>query len=163
MTTGAISHYFRSKEDIINYTFKTRTQSALDQIAERAQGVAPGLERLRIALKYMLPISGDTHGPQGTAGAIVSYWGLAVSEPRFRDMHQASYARWYELLTVYLEEARERGLVRPAIDISLTASRLMTLADGIVVADAIEPSRMTQPMALRIIEEEIESLQTPAA
>src|SRR5262245_16977557 len=52
---GSLTHYFRTKDDLIGFAFQHVSQVAFQGIEERVEKATPGIERLRISLESLLP------------------------------------------------------------------------------------------------------------
>jgi AcrR family transcriptional regulator len=147
-TTGSVTHYFSNKEELISFTFDLVTKGAFEYIESAAMRAKPGLPRVRITLERMAPtlFSGSDSG-----SAVLSYWGLAVSEPMYAHLHRKSYAIWEAMLRRFLREASGLGQLSANLNLDFEASILMTFVDGLVVGGVLEPRRVTRAASRRML------------
>lgn len=155
-TTGSVTHYFSNKEELISFAFERKTTLAFDDIASATMRASPGLPRVRITFERMTPLlaSGGS-----TGSAILSYWGLAVSEPLYAEMHRKSYAIWERMIERFMLEAAELGQLAPDVDVRFEISILMTFADGLLVGGVLEPKRITRASSRRLLDEMLARLE----
>ena len=103
-TTGALSHYFRDKDDLIMFAFRLSNQRFGERLGQRLEGLS-GLAAVRTALLEVLPV-----GAQRVISAIwLSFDARAVTEPELAVSHRARYRGWLELLLPLLEQAAAEG------------------------------------------------------
>ncbi len=149
-TTGAIAHYFSNKEELISFTFETKTNAVFASIESEARRKPPGLPRLRAALARMAPVLASTSNHGGAA--TLSYWGLAVSNPLYARLHKHSYRRWRGIVHGYMLEAIALSHLPADCDAEIEASLLMTLVDGLLVGATLEPTRVTAKSGARMLD-----------
>jgi len=161
LSIGSVTHYFVTKDDLLGFAFQRVSELAFDGIEKAVVTAAPGWERLKLSLERMLPGSGRK------AGLLVSlsFWGHAVTNPALGEIHRTAYARWRGYVRRYLKEAIDLGQVDPALDVDATVVALVSLVDGLLVAQSLEPKRFLKISAVKVFElmaDRILGLRTPA-
>jgi AcrR family transcriptional regulator len=159
-TTGSVTHYFSNKEELISFAFERTTAVAFEDIESATSRVEPGLARVRLALERWTPLLASS-GSSGTA--VLSYWGLAVSEPMYAQLHEKSYVIWEAMLGRFILEAIDLGQIAHDVDVQSETRILMTFADGLLVGGVLEPKRVTRARSRRLLEAMLTRLQRPAA
>lgn len=148
LTTGAVAHYFKTKEALIAHAFEVKTGEAFIAIDAKVARLKPGIDRLRVVLELMTPALARPRKDEG--GAIVSYWGLAVQQPLFSELHRALYARLRSTLRQHLAEAFAE--TNPTLDLDLEVNLLVAFMDGVQVGSTLEPSHITRNAARKMLE-----------
>jgi AcrR family transcriptional regulator len=159
-TTGSVTHYFSNKEELISFAFERTTAGAFEDIESATSRVGAGLPRVRIALERWTPLLASSGS---TGSAVLSYWGLAVSEPMYAKLHQKSYVIWEAMLERFMLQAIELGQIAPDVDVQSEIRILMTFADGLLVGGVLEPKRVTRAKSRRLLDAMLNRLQRPAA
>lgn len=159
-TTGSVTHYFSNKEELISFAFERTTAIAFEDIESATTRVGPGLPRVRIALERWTPLLASSGS---TGSAVLSYWGLATSEPMYAQLHQKSYVIWEAMLERFMLEAIDLGQIAHNVDVQSEIRILMTFADGLLVGGVLEPKRVTRARSRRLLEAMLTRLQRPAA
>jgi AcrR family transcriptional regulator len=159
-TTGSVTHYFSNKEELISFAFERTTTASFDDIESATTRVGPGLPRLRIALERWTPLLASSGS---TGSAVLSYWGLAVSEPMYAQLHQKSYLIWEAMLERFMREAIDLGQIARDIDIQSEIRILMTFADGLLVGGVLEPKRVTRARSRRLLDAMLTRLRRPGS
>lgn len=148
LSIGSVTHYFVTKDDLLGYAFQRVSEIAFDNIEKAVAAAPPGRERLKITLERMLPGAGRK------AGLLVSlsFWGHAVANPALGEIHRTAYARWRGYVRRYLKEAIELGEVDPSLDVDATVTALVSLVDGLLIAQSLEPKRFLKTSAVKVFE-----------
>jgi AcrR family transcriptional regulator len=152
-TTGVVTHYFRSKREIIGY--------ALDLLERRARSrprrPAPeGLPALRSAVLDMLPLDTETT----TANRVwVSSWDHALADPQFQRDHARRYSDGVERLDEHVRAAQARSEVR-AGDTRSMATKLHCFALGLIVQGVLDPDRYPADRQIELLDDYLETLRS---
>lgn len=154
-TTGVVTHYFRSKREIIGY--------ALDLLETRSRTrprrpAADGLPALRSAVLDMLPLDPEST----TANRVwVSSWDHALADPQFRRDHARRYAHGVARLDLLIRAAQERSEVR-AGDARSMAIELHCFALGLIVQAVLDPDQYPAHRQVGLLDGQLERLmETP--
>lgn len=137
VTTGAVTHYFESKDDVL--------LAALERVAERlfaraGQGEA-GSHATLAHLFETLPLD-----PQALAEWKVwlAFWGRAAFVPRLSAVHRACYEQIEIALAAWVGGDREVARLR--------AAAIIAAVDGVGVRAALEPDRWPAERQRRLLE-----------
>jgi len=132
-TTGVVTHYFRSKREIVSY--------ALDLLEKRSASrprtpTSDGLPALRSAAMDMLPLDADSM----TANRVwISSWDHALADPQFQRDHARRYADGVERLAQFIRVAQGRGEL-VAGDAHAMATEVHSFALGLIVQAVLDPA-----------------------
>ena len=126
ISLGVLSHYFASKDDILQDAHRAAYDRTLERVVERTRTVH-GLDALRTALLEALPLDDERILEARVDVALV---GAAVTDDTIRTTRTESADTLRRLVLGCLAEARERGELRPDTDDSLTADECAVLIDG---------------------------------
>lgn len=152
-TTGALSHYFRDKHDLVMFAFQLSSQQFTERVNGKLQGIA-GLLAVRTALHEVLPI-----GDQRVISAIwLSFDARAVSEPDLAVEHRLRYRGWRERLMVLLKEAVYAGEIDDALDLEVEAEVLTGFALGVSLQALIDPERFTPERLTTLVNAKLAAL-----
>lgn len=127
VTTGAVTHYFESKDALLEATLTELADRLCERLAEAPKGrVAPD-DLVEFCLS-ILPV--DEENRQGWRSWL-SFWGRAIVNPRLRRLHQRAYARFTANLAPVsgANAARARDL----------ADAIIAVVDGIGIRATLEP------------------------
>lgn len=127
-STGTIHYYFKTKEDVLEETFRFMAEEARRRSDEALAGVEDPWHRL-VALI-------DAHLPRGAVRKEwviwLQLWNEALVSKSLRSLNKASYSGWIDLMEGIVRDGQERGAFRP-IDAHDFVMRLLTMMDGLVI------------------------------
>ena len=144
-STTIVSHYFRSKLDMLLFTHQTvrlRAESLLEQAIARRSSLFK-------ALSALLPMSEPRKKDWNTWFA---FWGMAPADPRVTaEWHQGS-SRAHILFEQLIRAAQARAEVDAGIDAAAAANMVQAMINGIAslwVQDRAAFNRTKQAELLR--------------
>lgn len=134
-TTGAVTHYFPSKDEVLLAALGHAVARTAARIRDR---VARDPDDLQGVLEETLPL--DRLRRQEWR-VWIDFWGRAAHDERLDSEQQARYRSWHRILAGVLE----RGVAGPAAarEPALAAHDLMALVDGIGVRALVDPRHWT--------------------
>ncbi len=141
-TTGLLTHYFRTKRDLVAY--------ALDLLERRTAArprrtAGPGVSAVRAALLDILPLTDEA---TDSNRVWVSSWDTALADPELGADHARKYARSRDKLRDLIAEAQRLGELSPG-DPARIAAGAQAFVLGLVVqalldAPAFPPHRQVE-------------------
>jgi AcrR family transcriptional regulator len=138
-TTGLLTHYFRSKQELVQHALEVVHERTAPRMAAAGEGVG-GLEGLRLRLRAVLV---DDAEAAVLSKVWVGFWDLALADAELGRAEAARYERWRERLRPLVDEAVERGeLAGRWTDQRETAVDILTaFTHGLVVQALFDPDR----------------------
>lgn len=144
-TTGVVTHYFRSKHEIVSY--------ALDLLEKRStarprRSAPDGLPALRSVVMDMLPLDAES----ATANRVwLSSWDHALADPQFQQEHARRYADGVERLAGLILTAQERDELPPG-DARSMATELHSFALGMIVQTILDPAAYSTDRQIELLD-----------
>ncbi len=154
---GVITHYFRDKDELVASAFEWLAAQSFAGLERTLAGAAPGLPRLRAALEFMVPQSGERSYP----AVWLSLWSGAMHNPKLADVHRRYYARWRRILgrcvaeAVHSREVMAPPNARDAIDL------LAAGVDGLWLAVTFESARFGPARRRRLVQQLLAAVLQP--
>jgi AcrR family transcriptional regulator len=145
-TTGLVTHYFASKDEILVAALR-RVHVAAGERMARHLGQDGGLKALEAVLLEALPMSVESVLEWRVW---MTFWGQALSGDTLVAEQARRYREWRQLVQGLLRSASARGELRPRIDVARTTDEIVALVDGLGIQASLEPRRLT-PARLRSI------------
>lgn len=131
-SSGVLAHYFADKAELM----ASAMLAAHAEVHVRLDAELAGLASVR---QYMLECLPLDERRRFLAVVEASFWGQAVGNPRLVDVYAGEVAGFRGRLRVRLEEARERGELRPGVDVEAVVHELHVLNDGLSIQAALYP------------------------
>ncbi|MDP2258432.1 MAG: TetR/AcrR family transcriptional regulator [Caulobacter sp.] len=154
VTTGAVTHYFASKDDVLEAAMAEVVRRILDRQADQALGREPVPSLIEAAAAF-LPLDEERLRDWRVWFA---FWGRAAVDARYRALHRSYYADITVSLTRSLTQLRDAGRLRDRADPAILADAVIAAVDGIGVRATHEPDNWPparQVATLRLLLEPI--------
>ena len=136
-SVGVLNHYFRSKDQLLAFTFEWLAQQTFTELDRTLAVTPPGLARVRAALEFMVP---SAAAPSFIA-IWVGLWSGATRNPALARIHRGYYTRWRRRLRLLLREAVRRGEIAAPPSLPLAVDLLTAGIDGFWIGGSFEPRR----------------------
>jgi len=123
-STTVVSHYFRTKLDMLVFTHRiarARAEALVDEAVRRSQPLVETLERL-------LPISDERWRDWHTWFA---FWGMAPAEPLVSAEWEEGTSNAHSLFLRLIENAKQSGDFPANIDSAVAATHVQVFVNGI--------------------------------
>ncbi|MEM9304280.1 MAG: TetR/AcrR family transcriptional regulator [Pseudomonadota bacterium] len=153
-TTGVVTHYFHSKEELILF--------ALHQVTERLQRImgtltaqTEGAARLVAMLTAFLPVDRER---EEILRVWVAFLGYAVGREALMGEHQHSAGSLRQAIIQELEALQQTHVVRADIVPSSTANVLLALANGVALDTLLQAQSLSVKQQREAIEEQVQAL-----
>ncbi len=128
-TTGALTHYFQSKDQLLVQASELSARLVRQRMAN-AETMTPALEAIRQVVAMALPITAER---RSTWKIWVGFWERSSYDADVARTMRDRYVEWRERLGRLLKRAQAEGDVSADIDIAQAATALVALVDGIGV------------------------------
>ncbi|MBW5423895.1 TetR family transcriptional regulator [Streptomyces sp. BG9H] len=150
-TTGLLTHYFRTKGDLVAY--------ALDLLERRTEArprraAGPGTSAVRAALLDILPLTPEA---TGSNRIWVSSWDTALADPGLRADHARKYARGRDKLRDLIVEAQRLGELSPG-DPDRIAAGAQAFALGLVVQALLDAPAFPPRRQIELLDDHLAAL-----
>jgi AcrR family transcriptional regulator len=156
-STGRLSHYFASKDELLAYAIGHAGRQ-MQQRFDRRLAHARGLAALRAVLGEVAPA--DRRRREEWLFWI-AFWGRATGEPSLALAQRRRHRAFRDVLLGCLEQARSAGEIDPSLDLAREASAIAALAWGIGVLATFEPRAFTRADFDRELDERVARLRSP--
>ncbi|CAM3774012.1 HTH-type transcriptional regulator BetI [compost metagenome] len=158
-TTGAVVHYFRTKDEVLLYALDHLITGMVEEVTECLEGVE-GIARLECILHASLPL--DEAGE--TAWRIwLAFLRTCVGNEKLGAEHQRRYAFMRSALVDELTRLQAQKAIRAGLDLKLEADAMVALADGLGVGRVIDPERFDPEQQRMLVKRHIAAFLTPQA
>ena len=133
VTTGAVTHYFLNKDEVLEAALAEVVRRYLDRMS-MDQDLQPGVGQLIDRISRYLPIN---ERAQAEWRVWLAFWGKAVNDEPLRAIHQEYYERLREVLTHLLEVS----LATPETshEWAVMADQVIACIDGVGVRACLDP------------------------
>lgn len=138
-TTGALTHYFNSKDQLLIEASELSARLVRTRM-ERLERTSPAVAALRKVVDLALPVTAEI---RGYWRIWVGYWERSSYDDEVARVMRLRYDEWRERLARMLARAQSEGDVAPEVDPQRAAEALIALVDGIGVQVVLGVSRIT--------------------
>jgi len=158
-STGVVSHYFRSKQELLTLTY----DAVNDRIRSRVEAcLARDPTDVEGSLAAMLP--------QDAAGlrdwrVLFAYWGASVGDELLSGEQQRRARLARKRIRRTLERLGEQGRLAAGVDPAAEAYRLLALTQGVATQTVFDPQSWPAPRQRLLLSEAVAGIlaQGPAA
>lgn len=128
VSTGAVTHYFADKADVMTAVIHYNNELIVRRVAERVQS-KHGLAALEAAMEALLPLDDEM---MTSWTVLIAFWGHAPAQ-RFVETENATlgYPALRSYATALLGEAAAAGDVAADVDVEHQADRMLAMVGGI--------------------------------
>jgi AcrR family transcriptional regulator len=154
-TTGALTHYFRSKDQLLIEASELSARLVRERML-RAERVRPALEAVRRVVSLALPLTAET---RGYWRIWVGYWERSSYDQDVSRVMRLRYDEWRQRLERLLAHARDEGELPAHVDVRLAAQGLVALVDGVGVQVLLGVGRIPAARQRELLNLWLEGLQ----
>lgn len=138
-TTGALTHYFRSKDQLLIEASELSARLVRDRM-ERAARTADALEAIRKVAALALPLTSEI---RGYWRIWLGYWERSSYDDEVSRVMRLRYDEWRGRLEALLRRAQAEGEVARHVNPREAAEALVALVDGVGVQVVLGVSRIS--------------------
>jgi TetR/AcrR family transcriptional regulator, transcriptional repressor of bet genes len=135
-TTGRVTHYFDSKDDVLVAALREVHKRAGERMIRHIGGADVATVLLEVLLEA-LPVDEDR---QLEWKVWLAFWGRAAADERLRREQEQRYAEWRSLLDKLVRRARPRDT---AADRCTAVDLVAGAIDGLGIQAVLEPASFT--------------------
>ncbi len=150
LSRGAVYHYFKSKEDIIE-ALRERSLEEDEQLADDSQESRPDLPEWMRALEMGMKRNLQTPGNVDTRVAMF-LWAEALLSERVLNSQRALFKPWRDRMPGLVQQSQEAGAVNPELDPDAVIFVLAAIAIGATVQLAWDPEAHDIDEAVKVAE-----------
>jgi TetR/AcrR family transcriptional repressor of bet genes len=136
-TTGRVTHYFETKDDVLVAALRGAYRAATARMAAHLDGRDPRLV-LRAVMLEALPVDDER---QVEWKVWLAFWGRAAADARLRLEQERHYVEWRALLDDLLRRVRPE---EPAAGRRTAVDLIACGIDGLGIQAVLEPGAFTQ-------------------
>jgi AcrR family transcriptional regulator len=151
-TTGIVTHYFGDKHELLTATFNARADRSRTFIEGE---VARGVPLLDAAVDAGLPLDEER---EIDWRVYLAYMGAAVGEPELRGLLRERQRRFVETLAAGVTEAVAAKRLRPRLDASHEAERIVVVVNGVATQAILDPDRFPPSVQRSIVDDHLRTL-----
>src|SRR5579872_6215710 len=153
-TTGALTHYFRSKDQVLIEASEYSARLVRPRMEPLANYPDP-VEALRRVVAEALPM---TLTVRGYWRIWLGFWERASYNPQVARVMRARYEEWRGRLAHLIRRAQEEGFAAHRFDPELAAQELIAIVDGIAVQVLLGTGRIPAARQREIVDTWIEGM-----
>jgi AcrR family transcriptional regulator len=153
-TTGLLTHYFRSKRELVRHALEVVHERTVPRMAE-AETPDRGVAGLRVRLRAVLV---DDDEATVRSNVWVGVWDLALADDELGRAEAARYERWRSRLRPLVEEAIEAGELAAGRDRETVVDVLTAFTHGLVVQALFDPDRFPAERQYAVLDELLAAL-----
>ena len=158
-TTGALSHYFQSKDQVLIQASSFIGIVVRSQMQDSQQAYK-GLKALRQVVYQALPL---TPAIQGAWRVWLGLWQRSTQSREVGNLMQMLYFEWLDRVAMLVESAQQSGELSPDIDPRLAAHTLVALVDGIGARVMLAGHEITPKQQKALVDAVIDNLPRAGA
>ncbi len=152
-STTMVTHYFRSKRELVLDTYQTmasRSRARLEQ-AMRESG-----DPLASCLHALLPLDDSTRLEWKVW---LAYQGMSVGDPELTQIWASRAASAVDRVSRLIEADISAGRISSSIDPDMESGRLFSLIQGMSFQSIVDPKRWSPAHLRRIVDLELQRLR----
>ena len=153
-TTGLLTHYFRSKDELVRHALEVVHERTVPRMAE-AETLDGGLAGLRTRLRAVLV---DDEEATVLSKVWVGFWDLALADAELGLAEAARYERWRARLRPLVDEAVAAGELAAGRDRETVVDVLTAFTHGLVVQALFDPGRFPVERQYAVLDELLTAL-----
>ncbi|MFO7193797.1 MULTISPECIES: TetR/AcrR family transcriptional regulator [Thermocrispum] len=158
VSTGAVTHYFDDKADVMTAVIRANTKRIARRVNEARQDKR-GLSAVEAVAEALLPLDDEM---RECWAVLISFWGHPAAQ-RFLEQEGASlgFEAIRQVMTTLLQQAAEQGELPAGVDVVHEAERILALLGGIglMAGGNVESRESTRRRARRMLNQLIADMR----
>ncbi len=155
-TTGMITHYYRSKNELIVEALRSAGSRFRQSLA--AAGTRPGIGRLKKRFEFRFHGDGRDDAEVPSWKYFLEYWAASTRSEDLRKHHVEMSRAGTQTMREDVEEAIKAGEANPGMDPKLAADITHALYYGLGILSTLDPDNYTEDRAIAIYNTAIERI-----
>lgn len=156
-TTGALVHYFPSKDEILIRASEYGALIVRKRMEKHAQ-TRTGLEALRHVLFESLPLTAEM---RGNWNVWLGFWDRSTHSAAIHKLTRERYAEWIGRIAGLIDQAKSIGELPAELDAEVAAQAIVALVDGIGVRVLLTGISITQARQKQMVDACLNLLSRP--
>jgi AcrR family transcriptional regulator len=145
VSSGTVHYYFESKQALIHAAFEYNFRHSLLRRVEILATGGDALTLLERVVESYAPADPDSVAAWRVWAEL---WVHGLREPRLRELNEAIYGEWREIVVGLVRDAQEQGLLVDGDPVQL-ANTIVAMIDGLAIqvllgSRAMTPARMRE-------------------
>jgi AcrR family transcriptional regulator len=157
-STGAIAHYFASKDDILRAALERADEDIRRRIEAMSDDFHP-LTRLRAALREALPLD---RRRTFELTLDVNFWARALNHTSLRALQHRDHNEWRDGLLEFVTEVQAGGWLDQSLPADELTDVLVAFVDGLGVQGLVYPELLTKERIGRLLDAQLVALGADA-
>ncbi len=155
-STGALVHYFETKEELLLFAFRTVADRVGRRLAQAEERTSEPLELARAQLVEGLPLDAER---RAEVRVWFAFLGLALPRPALARGQRVTYRAWRDRIADRLRDAQERGHLGAEVDCAAEAAALVALVDGLAIQATFEPRALSAERQVQLVDAHLHALR----
>ena len=155
-TTGALTHYFQSKDQLLVEASEQSARLVREQMV-KAEAITPAVEAIRQVVSLALPL---TPTRRSYWRIWVGFWERSSYDDSVARTMRLRYVEWRERLVRLLRRAQVEGDVALGVDVPQAATALIALVDGIGVGVLLGVQKIPPAQQRAMFDRWLETVRT---
>jgi AcrR family transcriptional regulator len=152
-STTVVTHYFRSKRELVLHTYQTMASRSRARVE---QATRDGDDPLAACLQALLPLDDSTRVEWKVW---LAYQGMSVGDPELTGIWASRVATAVARLARLIQADIAAGRTPSNIDPDKEGGRLFAFVQGISFQSIVDPKRWSPEQLRRTVEEELRRLR----
>ena len=153
-TTGLVTHYFASKDDVLLSAIQQMMDKSRARMQEATKGLQ-GIVRLRKLVLAALPLD-DERLLEWRVW--LAFWGRAYPAPRLRREQQLRFSQWRKAIRGALDDAVALGEVPRSLSVDIETKRLVATIVGLSVETIVSGGRIDSDAIVAVVDRQLAGL-----
>lgn len=150
-STGALAHYFRTKDDILRSALERADHDIRDRLEQMPLDAHP-VARLRHALAQALPLD-DRRAFE--LNLDVNFWARALNQPALRELQHRDHDTWRDVVLKAVIEAQEAGGLDPRRPPDDVTDLIVAFVDGLGLQGLVYPELLTAERTTHLLDAQL--------
>lgn len=155
MSTGMITHYFDSKDQIL-FAALQGVHDRFYHRAEKAIGYQHGIEAIRRRMQASIPLAKSV---KKDWSIMFQFWGRATHEAEFSKYMKREHSKLRQLDLDHLAYAQAHGEIDKKHNLEHIFEQLDAMTTGMGITSVFNPSRLNKNSTHAIIDETLQQLK----
>jgi AcrR family transcriptional regulator len=153
-STGALAHYFRSKDDILRSALERADHEIQDRLERIPQTVHP-ITRLRHVVAQALPLD-DRRAFELTLD--VNFWARALNQPSLRALQHRDHDVWRDVVMKAVIEAQQADVLHRLSAPEDVTDVIVAFVDGLGLQGLVYPELITTARTTHLLDAQLMAL-----
>ena len=153
-TTGALVHYFKSKDQVLIQASEYSGMIVRDRMEHHA-ATRQGIDALKHVVYEALPVTPEM---RGTWNVWLGFWDRATHNKDVRAITELRYKEWQGRIATLVKNAQAAGELASGVDPVRAAQSIVSLVDGIGVRVLLTGAEISAKRQRELVDSLIDNL-----